>query len=74
MKEQPGDWTCNYFLLSLPAGEDQGSVPNLLRHLAQSIEKLHEGAGAEILGITYSDDEVNDYGTWPNMTVYYSPQ
>jgi hypothetical protein len=68
----PRDSTCHYYSIGLPLGDGQDDVPALLRHVAKSIEGLAEHANASIAGLLYSNDEVNEYGEWPRMTVFYT--
>ncbi|MCI4062595.1 hypothetical protein MRQ36_08455 [Micromonospora sp. R77] len=64
--------SCYYYSIGLPLGEGQGDVPALLRHVATSIDDLAEHGTVEVAGLMYSDDEVNEYGVWPRMTVFYT--
>ena len=67
-----GDLPCYCYSIGLPLGEGQGDVAALLRHVAASIDDLTAQKSAEIMGLMYSDNEVNEYGGWPRMTVFYT--
>ena len=63
------EWTASHFSQSNPVGEGQGSVPALLRRVADSIEHL---GIVQVLDITFKsspvDTETEDELA---MTVYY---
>nr|WTA67300.1 hypothetical protein OHB51_33520 [Micromonospora sp. NBC_00855] len=65
-------WPCRYFSISLPFGEGQGDVAALLRHAADFIDRIDEDGEPTIIGLTYNDDEVNENGDWPSITVFYT--
>ncbi|MEU8022965.1 hypothetical protein AB0B88_12165 [Micromonospora haikouensis] len=67
-----GDWACKYYSIGLPFGEGQGDVAGLLRHVADSIDALRVDGSVEILGLNYSAGEVNEFGEWPRMVVFYA--
>ncbi|MEV5817704.1 hypothetical protein AB0L22_00835 [Micromonospora haikouensis] len=66
------DWGCNYYSIGLPLGEGQGDVAALLRHVADSIDALRADGSVEVLGLNYSAGEVNEFGEWPRMVVFYA--
>ncbi|MFC4146059.1 hypothetical protein ACFO0M_07315 [Micromonospora mangrovi] len=66
------DSSCYHYSIGLPLGDGQDDVPALLRHVAKSIEDLAEYGTADVVGLMYSNDEVNEYGEWPRMTVFYT--
>ncbi|MEU4477080.1 hypothetical protein AB0F68_03280 [Micromonospora sp. NPDC023966] len=68
----PRDSSCFYYSIGLPLGEGQDDVPALLRHVAKSIEDLAEHGTVDVAGLMYSNDEVNEYGEWPCVTVFYT--
>ncbi|KQO60022.1 hypothetical protein [Curtobacterium sp. Leaf261] len=61
------DWTISHFSQSNPIGEGQGSVPALLRRLADSIEELGD---VDVQDITFAS-EVTDAEDDLTMTVYF---
>ncbi|MEH0935908.1 hypothetical protein [Micromonospora psammae] len=67
-----GDSSCYYYSIGLPLGEGQDDVPALLRHVASSIDELAKYGTVDISGLMYSNDEVNEYGEWPRVTVFYT--
>ncbi|WP_320068647.1 hypothetical protein [Micromonospora sp. RTGN7] len=67
-------WLCNYYSLGLPLGEGQGDVAALLRHVADSIDALRATGDLDILGLNYAAGEVNEFGEWPRVVVFYSLQ
>lgn len=63
-------YDCQHFSLSLPKGRGQESIPNLLRHLANTLEK--EGS-IEVMDIVFHNEEIDENGVeWPNFTVYFT--
>ncbi|WP_433288566.1 hypothetical protein [Micromonospora sp. CA-244673] len=72
VSDPKGHWSCRYYSISLPLGEGQGNVAALLRHAADSIDSLTEAGELEIVGLMYTDGEVNEYGEWPSITVFYN--
>ncbi|MFE9181971.1 hypothetical protein ABUL04_19225 [Micromonospora harpali] len=44
----------------------------LLRHVADSIDALRADGSVEVLGLNYSAGEVNEFGEWPRMVVFYA--
>jgi hypothetical protein len=69
MKHEPlPRWTMLHFSQANPTGEGQGSVPELLRRLAASIEKL--GNEAIIEDITFRSEPTAEERD-VSMTVYY---
>jgi hypothetical protein len=65
--EEPTAWTAEHFSLANPRGEAQGSVPLLLRSVADAIEEF---GTAEIQDLVLHI-EVNEFGSWPSITVYF---
>jgi len=66
------EYTCKHFSIALPQGNGQANVPNLLRHLADALDRdtLH----ADILDIVFRDEiDVNGQSS-PSFTVYYSDE
>lgn len=60
---------CLHFSLSLPKGMGQDNIPNLLRHLANTLEE--EGV-REIMDIVFHNDELDENGIpHPHCTVYF---
>ncbi|MGY3518350.1 hypothetical protein ACVMYR_18835 [Micromonospora sp. PTRAS2] len=66
------DWVCNYYSIGLPLGEGQGDVAGLLRHVAESIDSLQADGNVSVLGLNFSAGEVNEFGDWPSMVVFYA--
>lgn len=64
------DWTIRHFSQSNPKGGDQGSVPALLRRVAETIEDLGPVAIQDVVFHSELDDEGE---SWPTVTVYFSP-
>jgi hypothetical protein len=63
-------YTINHFSLNLPATEsNRDNIPNLLRHLATTIEAMDEGI--EIQDIVFNND-IDDGKACPGFTVYYN--
>ncbi len=62
------DYTCKTFSLGLPKGEGQGSVPNLLKHLSNTLEKMD----IDVIDMVYSMELDDDGDDWPVFTVYYN--
>lgn len=62
------EYVINHFSLSLPNGEGQGNVPELLRHLAAQLDTMK---GAEIMDITFHPENDENGNDWPSFTVYY---
>lgn len=58
-----------HFGLALPSGEGQDNVPDLLRHLAGTLDKMDENI--EILDIVFSNEIDSDGNDSPSFTVYY---
>lgn len=63
------DYTINHFSLSLPAGENQANIPDLLRHLADAIE---EEGRVDVQDITFRREYDQEGGDWPSFTVYFT--
>jgi hypothetical protein len=57
----------HHFSLGNAAGRHQGEVPSLLRRLATEIKAI---GMVTIQDITF-ENEVNEHGLWPSMTVYF---
>ena len=73
MADDPRDawrdqFTAFHFSQSNPEGAGQGSVPALLRRVADSIESLGE---VQVLDITFSSSSTADEDD-PTVTVYHS--
>jgi hypothetical protein len=64
------DYTSQTFYLNLPAGNGQGNIPNLLRHLAKNLDAM--GDTFEISDIVLHSDQDKDGNEWPYVAVYYS--
>ena len=60
-------WTIEHFSLANPKGQGQGNVPLLLRRAADAIEEL---GTAEIQDLALHT-EVNEFGDWPSITIYF---
>jgi len=66
------EYTINHYSLSLPAGPGKDNIPDLLRHLAASIEKKQGDKDIWIQDIVF-DNEVDVNGEFsPSFTVYYT--
>jgi hypothetical protein len=65
--DKPASWTAEYFSLANPLGHGQGDVPRLLRRAADAIGKL----GAVEVQDFVLHTEVNEFGSWPSITVYF---
>jgi hypothetical protein len=65
--DEPASWTAEHFSLANPSGQGQGDVPLLLRRAAQAIEAL---GAAEVQDLVLHA-EVNEFGNWPSVTVYF---
>jgi hypothetical protein len=61
------EFVCFHFSQNNPVGTGQGSVPALLRRVADSIEEL---GPIEVQDITFATEITAD-GIWPSLTVYY---
>ena len=61
-------WMVEHFAQALPKGREQGSVPKLLRHVAESIASK---GNIEVQDLIMHID-VNEYGLWPSLTVYFT--
>jgi hypothetical protein len=62
------DWTVLHFGQSNPEGPGQGSVPDLLRRVANTIESLGD---VDVQDITFSSEVTADEDR-VSMTVYYN--
>lgn len=60
-------YTSKHFSLSLPRGDGQSNVADLLRHLAK---ELDESAPLKILDIVFQSEMDDDGNEWPSFTVY----
>jgi len=65
--DEPASWTAEYFSLANPLGQGQGDVPLLLRRVAETIEAFGD---VKILDLLMETD-VNEFGNWPAITVYF---
>ena len=61
------DWTVLHFGQSNPEGPGQGSVPDLLRRVADTIESL---GNVDVQDVTFSSEVTADEDR-VSMTVYY---
>jgi hypothetical protein len=66
--DKPASWTAKHFSLANPLGQGQGDVPLLLRRVAEAIEAF----GAAVILDLVLHTEVNEFGDWPSITVYFS--
>jgi hypothetical protein len=64
---EPIAWTIEHFSLANPKGRGQGNVPLLLRRVADVIE----GFGTAEVQDLLLHAEVNEFGDWPSITVYF---
>jgi hypothetical protein len=64
---EPTSWTAEHFSLANPLGQGQGDVPLLLRRVAEVIEAFGEVEIQDLLLHT----EVNEFGNWHSVTVYF---
>jgi hypothetical protein len=67
MSQEPAAWTVEHFSLANPKGEGQGDVPLLLRRVADVIAGL---GTAEVQDLVLHTD-VNEFGDWHSITVYF---
>ena len=65
--DEPASWTAEHFSLANPSGHGQGDVPLLLRRVAEAIEAF---GAAEIQDLVLHM-EVNEFGNWPSITIYF---
>ena len=65
--DKPATWTAEHFSLANPLGDGQGDVPLLLRRVADALE---ERGAVTILDLVLHN-EVNEFGDWPSITVYF---
>jgi hypothetical protein len=65
--DEPASWTAEHFSLANPLGQGQGDVPLLLRRAAEAIEAF---GAAEIQDLVLHT-EVNEFGNWPSITIYF---
>ena len=63
---KPTAWTIEHFSLANPKGPGQNNVPLLLRRVADLIEE----SSAEVQDLVLHT-EVNEFGNWPSVTVYF---
>ena len=64
---EPASWTAEHFSLANPLGQGQGDVPLLLRRVAETIEAFGNAKIQDLVLHT----EVNEFGDWPSVTVYF---
>ncbi len=64
-------FSCNHFSLNLPAGEDQSSIPKLLKHLASTIETMD--SEMKVQDITFNMEMDDNGKDLPYFTVYFYP-
>jgi hypothetical protein len=62
-----GRRTIEHFSLANPKGQGQGNVPLLLRRVADVIENFRTTEIQDLILRT----EVNEFGNWPSITVYF---
>ncbi|MDZ5446612.1 hypothetical protein U2F26_28465 [Micromonospora sp. 4G57] len=67
MPAETPSWTIRHFSRANPAGPGQGSVPALLRRIADSIEAY---AGIEVQDLVLHNEITAD-GDWWSATVYF---
>ena len=69
MSERPDrqSWAVRHFSQANPQGDGQGSVPSLLRAVADTIEGL---GTVDIQDIAFHREVTTD-GDWVSMTVYF---
>jgi len=60
-------WTAEHFSLANPRGQSQDNVPLLLRNVADAIEEF----GAVEIQDLVLHTEVNEFGDWHSITVYF---
>jgi hypothetical protein len=65
--DEHASWTAECFSLANPRGRGQGDVPLLLRRAANSIGEL---GTVEIQDLVLHA-EVNEFGNWPSITIYF---
>jgi hypothetical protein len=65
--DELASWTAEHFSLANPRGQGQGNVPLLLRNVADAIQ----GLGAVEIQDLVLHTEVNEFGDWPSITVYF---
>ena len=65
--DKPTAWTARHFSLANPLGDGQGDVPLLLRRVADELEER----GAIVIQDLVLHIEVNEFGNWPSITVYF---
>lgn len=61
--------TTKHFSLSLPQGEGQDNIPDLLRHLAKTIE---DEQTINIRDIVFHNEIDSEGNEWPHFTIYYN--
>jgi hypothetical protein len=60
-------WTIEHFSLANPKGQGQNNVPLLLRRVADVIAESGPASVQDLILHT----EVNEFGNWPSITVYF---
>jgi hypothetical protein len=65
--DEPASWTAEHFSLANPLGHGQGDAPLLLRRAAEVIEAF---GAVRILDLVLHT-EVNEFGNWPSVTIYF---
>jgi hypothetical protein len=65
--DEPASLTAEHFSLANPSGQGQGDVPLLLRRAAEAIEAF----GAAKIQDLVLHIEVNEFGNWPSITIYF---
>jgi hypothetical protein len=65
--DEPPSWTAEHFSLANPLGQGQGDVPLLLRRAAAAIEAIGDVRILDLMLHT----EVNEFGNWPSVTIYF---
>jgi hypothetical protein len=70
MSDAPESWSIEQFSMANPKGEGQGSIPALLRRVAETIERL---GAVEIQDLVFHAERNENAEEWPTMTVYFNP-
>ncbi|MDB5168993.1 MAG: hypothetical protein JWO41_349 [Candidatus Saccharibacteria bacterium] len=60
-------YPAKHFSLSLPRGEGQDNIPELLKQLAKELEAVD---GMEVMDIVFRNEIDEDGVDWPSFTVY----
>jgi hypothetical protein len=65
--DELGPWIAEHLSLANPQGEGQADVPRLLRRVADVLE----GSGAVEIQDLVLHTDINEFGDWPSITVYF---